>query len=159
MARAIPIESLPPETVREALAYITENLREADKAEIAATSEGDPGELLKAGLEASTLAWLILDRTGLPIGFMGAAPSGVPGVGLPWMVGTDGILSEALSVARQTRHYVELMQDEYPVLTNFIDARNEVSLAWLYHAGFHLIDADTAYGPEKRLFFQFSRTR
>lgn len=159
MAKAIPIESLPRETVREALEYISENLREADRAELRASSIGDPEELISAGVEASSQCWLILDRTGLPIGVMGVAPSGAPGVGLPWMLGTDGVLREGHSIGRQTRHYVDLMQAEYPVLTNFIDARNEVSLAWLYRAGFHLIDADPAYGPEERLFFQFSRTR
>lgn len=141
------------------MSFIADNLREADLAEVRATVEGDPVEIVKASVAASTKAWLLLDRTGLPMGAMGAAPSGLPTVGLPWMVGTIGLEAEGLAVGRQTRIHVAEMHEDYRVLTNFVDARNDVSIDWLLWAGFHLIDADPRHGPEARLFLQFSKSR
>lgn len=158
-ASTVPLARLPEDTIEDALAFIGGNLREADLAEVRATLEGDPTEIIKASAAASSKAWLLLDRTGLPMGVMGAASSGLPDVGLPWMVGTDAMLLEGLAVGRQTRDHVSEMHEDYRVLTNFVDARNDVSIDWLLWAGFHLIDADPRHGPEERLFLQFSKSR
>ncbi|MCR5870678.1 MULTISPECIES: hypothetical protein [unclassified Sphingomonas] len=142
----------------DALTYIGENLRKEDLDEVKASTEGDPVETLKASWAASDRSWLILDRTGLPIGAFGVAPAPTPGVGIVWLLGTSGIEREWIAVARQTRRHLEYMHEDFPVLWNFIDARNELSLQWLLRSGFHLIDADAAYGAERRLFFEFART-
>lgn len=87
------------------------------------------------------------------------APSAHPDIGTPWLVGTSGLEANGLSFARQTRHYVDALHEDYRVLTNFVDARNDAAIDWLLFAGFNLIDAYPRHGPEARLFFQFSRTR
>lgn len=159
MAKATNVATLPDETIGEALAYLSTNLRPADEDEVYAQLNADPYEAMKASLLASSDAWLVTDREGLPIALMGVAPSALPGVGNPWLVGTPGIEEEAISFARQTPRYVEEMHKDYELLTNFVDARNEASIDWLLFAGFSLFDADPRHGPEKRLFFQFTRSR
>lgn len=158
LAKAVPFEHLPQDTLGEAIEFIIENLRPADLDEIRASVPGDPGEIIRASATASVLGWIILDRTGLPIGLFGAADGGLGRVGIPWMVGTPGLEQEAHALARHTRRYVGEMLRTFPVLTNFVDARNTAALDWLLWAGFHLIDADPRHGPEERLFLQFSRT-
>lgn len=157
-ARAVDTSTLPIETITEAVEFIAENLREADRDELRASHGGDPEEVLKESWQASSRSWLILDRTGLPIGIFGVAPAIAAGVGIVWMLGTDGIEAEAFSVARQTRGFVEEMNALYPTLWNFIDARNEVSLEWLLRAGFRIIDVDLQHGVEGRTFLEFART-
>lgn len=157
MARAINTATLPQSTVEDALRFIGENLRAADLKELGEAAEF-PEEVLFESWELSTISWLILDRTGLPIGIMGAAPHMIPGLGIAWMMGTDGVEREALSIARQTRRYVEEMHEQYPVLWNYVDAENELSLRWLEWSGFHIVDADPNHGPEGRLFLEFTRT-
>lgn len=159
MAKAVSLFALPDETVGEVVELIAENLRPADLAEIAAHLGEPPLEVLRASVAASTHAWVILDRRGLPIGLFGAAPALVAGVGVPWMVGTSGITREFVAVARQTARYVEELHEAYPTLTNFIDARNDDAIDWLLRSGFHLIDAAPRFGVERRPFLQFSRTR
>lgn len=159
MAKATPLSVLPDDTIGEAIAYLADNLRPADLDEIHAQLGADADEAMLASLQASSDAWLITDRSHLPIALTGVAPSAVPGVGTPWLVGTPGIRDEASSFARQTRRYVEEMHKDYRVLTNFVDARNTEAIDWLLFAGFNLIDADPRHGPEERLFLQFSRTR
>ncbi|WP_139375709.1 hypothetical protein [Sphingopyxis flava] len=158
-ARAVPFSALPDDTLAEAIRYVGENLREADVAEIRATMVGDPAEILQASAMGSTLGWVMVNATGLPVALFGVAPHGIPGVGVPWMVATPEALKERLSWARQTRRHVDEMLEVFPTLTNHIDARNDASLDWLLWAGFDLIDAKSNHGPEGRLFLQFMKAR
>lgn len=158
-AKAVRTSTIEPATVVDALEFIAENLRTADRAEIRATSGLSPEDSLMASYHLSTSSYLILDRLSTPIGAMGAAPSLIEDVGIIWMLGTDGIEREALSIARQTVRYVEELHTDYPVLWNYIDARNELSMRWLDASGFSIADVLPSHGPEHRPFFQFVRHR
>jgi hypothetical protein len=158
-ARTVPFTSLPDDTLTDIVRYIGENLREADRAEITATMAGDPVDILTGSVATSTLGWVMLDRTSAPVALLGVAPQGLPGVGAPWLIGANGIEREAVALARQTGVHVDQMLQQYPVLTNHLDARNELALNWLLWSGFDLIDAKTDYGPEGRLFLQFMKAR
>ncbi len=160
MIQVIDTRTLSPDVVEDALLYIADNLREDDLAEARATfgRRTDIPAMLLESWQGSTHAWLILDRTGLPVSVFGVAPHLVEGVGLAWMVGTDGMLPEAIHIARHTPEYLAQMQDAYPALWANVDARNEVSMRWLEWAGFKILDANPFYGPEERLFIEFIRT-
>lgn len=159
MVRAVDTLTLDHDTIREAFEFIAENLRKEDLDEVRATiGDRDPFWGIFESYEASTATWLILDDTGLPIGVFGVSSHMVPKVGVAWMLGTPGILKNAHSVARQTRQYVGEMQDLYPILWANVDGRNELSMRWLEWSGFKLMDADANFGPENRLFLQYTRT-
>jgi hypothetical protein len=160
MARAVDMATLDDDTIRESLEYIAANLRGADRAELQATNadEPDPFWRLIESWDASVASWLIVDGSGLPIGLFGVAAHTVPNLGVAWMMGTDGLEREALSVARQTRQYVEELHRFFPVLWANVDARNKLSMKWLEWAGFSIHDAHPNFGPERRLFYQFLRT-
>jgi hypothetical protein len=159
-ARAVDTATLPDDTIREAIEFIAANLRAADLDEVRATvGDVEPFWAIFESWEASVASWLIVDGTGLPIGIFGVAPHVVPKVGLVWLLGTDGLVSAGLTVARQTKHFVAEMGALYPALSAHVDARNTLSTRWLSWAGFNVIDADPAFGPEKRLFYHFVRTR
>lgn len=160
MAKAVNTATLDHDTVREALEFIAQGLRPADRAEMAATigNAEDPFWPLFESWENSVASWLILDRTGLPIGIFGVATHGLPKLGMAWLMGTDGIEREALSIARQTPQFVAEMQTLFPILWADVDARNELSMRWLEWSGFQLTDANPAYGPEERLFIRYTRT-
>jgi hypothetical protein len=80
MARAIDTATLPDDTVREALEFISGALRPADLAEVQATigADQDPFWALFESWEASAASWLIVDDTGLPIGIFGVSPISSP---------------------------------------------------------------------------------
>jgi len=157
-ARAVDTSTIETSVAEEAVRHIALNLRDADREELRASHGGDPVEVLISSWQHSTRSWFVLDRTGLPVAVFGVAPGYAPGVGIVWLMGTSGLEREAFALARQTVSYVEQMHEAYPVLWNYIDARNELALRWLGWAGFSLVDADPEHGPERRLFFEFTRT-
>jgi ribosomal protein S18 acetylase RimI-like enzyme len=50
------------------------------------------------------------------------------------------------------------MQDLFPVLVNYIDARNVDAIGWLQSLGFTVEDA-LPHGPDRLPFHKFSRSR
>ena len=78
----------------------------------------------------------------------GAPPPPLPGLGIVWMLGTDAIQTEAMGIARRTRRYFDELNAAYPILWNYIDARNAVSLRWLRWGGFKLLK-HVSFGPHQ----------
>lgn len=148
-----------PADVAEAWAdHIADHLRDSDVEEVAASSGLSPHSALHTSLALSTHAYCIeSDRVG-PVALFGAAPHPLPEVGIAWMLGTDGIRLEARHIARHTRRYLDELNAAYPILWNYIDARNELSMRWLRWGGFELL-GDHRVGPEGLLFHTFARTQ
>jgi hypothetical protein len=71
------------------------------------------------------------------------------------MLGSDAIQAEALGIARRTRRYFDELNEPYPILWNYIDDRNKVSMKWLEWGGFKLL-APADFGGH--LFHIFART-
>lgn len=145
-------------TVRAArladIAYVAENMREADRAEVWASSHAMPGKALTESLRVSTAAWTGLydDR---PVCMFGVSPLNmVAGIGSPWLLGTDELLHRRAAFLRRCRPYVARMLRVYPKLVNHVDDRNEASKRWLRWLGFTLCEPEP-YGPDRRLFRPF----
>lgn len=154
------LRETPWETVGPWLDHIAANMRQSDVEEVRASSAIPVAEILPRSVSISSHGWIVTsDKTGEPILVMGAAPLVLPRVGAAWMLGTDGIKDEAFSVARHTRRYVDEMMEDYDLLWNYIDARNEVSMRWLKRAGFRLVSAHPLHGLERRAFYSFARSK
>lgn len=156
-ATAIPIHNLPDDTVGEALDHIAANLREADRREVLATLPGPIPDLVAATVAMSLKSWLAVDENMTPIAVLGVAPSDEPMVGIPWLLTTDAVRNCATSFGRQTARYVAEMHELFPILTNFVDVRNEDAITWLRWAGFEIVDVDPHYGTAGEPFLQFQR--
>ncbi len=140
------------------LLQIADNLRQSDLDEIEAMSGLDPRDVLLQSFHLSSHCFLIKDRDGQPIAVYGAAPYPLDGVGIVWMLGTDGIEREALSIAKATRATFELLNEAYPLaLWNYIDDRNKPSMRWLEWGGFKVI-ATKQMGLQGLTFHLFSRS-
>lgn len=109
-------------------------LREADTLELQA-SLGVTGPLAIAEcLIHSERTWVGIDDGDIICVFgLGAVP---PDVGIPWMLGTEGIDKVALTFLKESREIVKLMLDYYPYLTNLVDARHTKAIRWLKWLGF-----------------------
>jgi hypothetical protein len=137
------------------LDQLTPKLRKDDLDEIEAMGATSPERALRDSLSLSTHGYAILSSRVGVIAMFGAAPSPLPGVGIVWMLGSDDIQTEALGIARRTRRYFDELNKPYPVLWNYIDDRNKVSMRWLEWGGFKLL-RETRFGPH--LFHIFART-
>jgi hypothetical protein len=145
-----------PDLLAGDLEKLAESLRVSDLAEIQATSEMAPLDALRVSVGVSDMAWLVFWK-GEPVCVFGVAPTPTPGIGSVWMMGTPGMDRAALAILRRTAPYLRQMHERYPLLWNYIDARNERSMAWLEWAGFRLTEAHPQHGREGRLFFTFAR--
>lgn len=155
MATAIDCGAADPAWVAASVAHIGHYMRQQDLDELASMHDIAPELVLSQSLLLSSHAW-IAEHKGEPVAIFGAAPSPLPGVGIVWLLGTDKITEAGRSIARQTPHYVEQMQRAYPVLWNYIDARNSVSMRWLRWGGFKLVGDYTS--PKGHPFHIFART-
>lgn len=138
--------------------HIAANMRQSDLDEVRASSALEPHEVLRESLGLSSHAYCVESDTLGPVALFGAAPHPLPGVGIVWMLGTDGVRTEAYSIARQTRRYFDELNEAYWMLWNYIDGRNDISMRWLKWGGFKLLEEHPNHGPEGRPFFTFART-
>lgn len=149
------LRHVEPDVVEAWADHITRNMRAQDIEEIEASGSVPPDEAVMASLALSSHGYCVVDRVGEPCAMFGAAPHPLPGVGVAWMLGTDGIRREAQSIARQTPLYIEQLHTAYSVLWNYIDARNSISKRWLRWGGFELLK-DVELGGHH--FHIFART-
>ena len=45
----------------------------------------------------------------------------------------------------------------YPILFNFVDARNTTHVKWIKYMGFSIIQEHATFGVEGRLFYEFAK--
>ena len=130
-------------------------LRIADELEVRAASGISGYEALCKSLNISTIAWtFFLD--GVPAGMGGvASASMLSRVGVPWMMGTDVIRTARVEFVRTSKRYLCMIQSQYDVLHNWVDARNEESKRWLIRLGFNLSPAEP-YGVAGAPFHYFA---
>lgn len=144
-------------SVRDAQAddaeWLACGLRERDRQEVLAAN--GPGVLaaLYGAIEASKgMCWAAEGER--PVMVLGCAPV-VPGVGSPWLLGTDEVAEYPRALTRIAKRHIAIMRATYPVLLNYVDERNADSVGWLRLLGF-TVDPPTPYGIEGRPFHRFT---
>lgn len=106
-------------------------LRQADINEIMAVtgpSEKTPNELI---LESITGHCRLGFADDVPFAVYGACPAEIPQVGIVWAVGTDLVSKGGLDLVGWGVRAVDTLFLLYPMLTNFVDARNQAHIRWL----------------------------
>lgn len=133
---------------------VAANMREADRAEVWASSHATPERAIREALRVSTAAWVGY-YDGRPVCVFGVAPLNmVAGIGSPWLLGTDELVERPAAFLRRCRPYVARMLAVYPKLVNHVDDRNEASKRWLSWLGFTLCEPEP-YGPDRVPFRPF----
>jgi hypothetical protein len=141
-----------PEDVGAWADHISQNLRRCDRDEVEAMAAVPPADAVRVSVELSSHGYVVLDGTGQPIAMFGAAPHPLPGVGVVWMLGTDGMNRARTAIARATRRYFDELNAAYRVLFNYIDNRNTRSLRWLKWGGFGFLGDWTINGHPFHIF-------
>ena len=147
------------ESVLPDVAYVARHLREADRQEIMAGSGEEPLSVLLRGFLESQPCYTIVSNEGVPIGLFGVVPSYDPMVGGCWAVMTDEIRTIRIEFLRKCGDVIEQLNEKWPILFNYVDARNELHIKWLRAMGFTFIKVHQEHGVEKRPFIEFVRVR
>jgi ribosomal protein S18 acetylase RimI-like enzyme len=119
----------------EHIAPIAENMREWDRAEVAAMGR-TPRQALWLGLKASTDCYTAL-VDGRPQAMLGLVPKNVlEGEGCPWMLGTDAIYANPRGTLTLSRKVIGIWRDSLPRLQNLVAAGNDRAIRYLRRLGF-----------------------
>lgn len=144
------------QTVPKDVDSLAPRLRQADIDEIRAASGLDPETALTLSRQVSSMCFTVFGD-GKQIAMFGVRPEENPSIGRIWMLGSEEIHDHRFGFLRRSKSWVDFLQDRYPILYNYIDARNSVHIRWLHWLGFSFINEEHNYGFEQRLFYQFVR--
>lgn len=137
-------------------AFVAVNARAADRAEFLASSGRSAEQVVDEALVGAWRSWTGW-AGGEPVCVFGVTPwSWTAGVGIPWMVGTEGLDRAARSLLRTSRPAIDLMHARFPELVNYVDARNVRAIRWLWWLGFTLGPPEP-HGVAGLPFHRFSR--
>lgn len=141
---------------REDAFILGPEMRPEDATEVMAAGGKFPTEALLVGIEASTECYTMVAGDKI-LCIFGVLREENPSIGRIWMLGSSHIHSHKFEFLRISKEWVASFQESYPILYNFIDARNTVHIRWLNWLGFIFISEHPDYGFENRLFYQFIR--
>ncbi len=146
-------------TVTDAHKLATD-LRPEDEAEILAMTGQDPLEALLHGVQHSDIPLAIEDEEERTIGLFGVVTvQENPRVGTVWLLASPRLLTHWRKLARESKRWVESIQQHYDVLFNLVDERNTVHIRWLQWCGFTFIQRHPEFGVENRPFIEFVRIK
>lgn len=87
-------------------------------------------------MEHSDALCLTIKVDGEAAAMFGVCPSTEEGVGIVWMVGTNLMFEAKRELVEDAPLWMDMFNKVFPVLTNYVDSRNTVSIAWLRKMGF-----------------------
>ena len=147
-----------PASLEHAL-QLAPRLRKGDLAEIKAASGLEPEDALVLSLAMAPKSWAWLYR-GRVMAIFGVGPHPYKaGVGIPWLLGTKAAERHKMFFLRNSRRIIDEMLDEFPVMENYVDARNTTSIQWLHWCGFVLAEVVPFYGVQRLPFIRFGIAR
>lgn len=148
-------------SIPEDVDWVGPRLREADKAEVLATSGRDPVECLRESMLISAPALTLVATSGHPMAMCGVAPTEDPMVGSCWLLGTDELVHplHRKRFILEAPQWFDALNVRYPLLFNYVDARNTAHIRWLKFAGAVFLRRVEEYGVERLPFYEFVRVR
>jgi hypothetical protein len=133
----LPLNLIP--AVPEHIDIVAAGARELDIEEIFASSGQSVRECLEFGFANSLYVSAIVSGEE-PVALMGVTP--YEGFGLPWLIATEKAARFPIQFLKISRHYVITVQEQFPVMLNYVDDRHTKSIHYLKAVGF------TVYDPE-----------
>lgn len=130
-------------------------LREEDVAECKAHSNIDGETALILGVKYSHLPIGIYLDDNKCIAIVGVVPE-KKNFGRVWLLASEE-LKEVLSYRfiKNTKKVCELLNKSFPILYNYVDARNDLHIKWLKWVGFTFINKHEKFGYEQKPFYEF----
>lgn len=142
-----------PETVP----LLIEQMRELDRAEVAAASGTAFKRLFEQAIDLSYEPGEAWAADGRLVCMFGVVPlSLMSDTCVVWFVGTDAVGELGIETTRKTKQYLDFCAQRYPKMFNYVDARNTPSILWLKRLGF-AIEPAAPYGRAGLPFHRFHK--
>lgn len=143
------------------IAYVAQNLREADRREACRITNSDNAvRAVRDSVANSRFTLVGLESGTTPVAIAGVSHSDAyPYAGIPWLVGTDRISKKPVQFLRKARSVLAQMFEisGYEIFYNVVDAENDVHQQWLRWVGASFADDPIQINGYD--FFQFTIRR
>ena len=137
------------------IAYIADNMRDADAAEVMAMSGSSPLNSLLQGVRRSEYKSVITINDE-PCAVLGLKLCGLlSDRAVPWMLGTDLVVENKRLFITETAKVIEQMVKIRPLLYNYTHYDNKVIIRWLKYCGFN-VHKPVPMGINNELFCKFT---
>lgn len=138
-----------PATIRDGL-LVAKNLRKEDREEM--EGMGLNPLHLPFGVATSAQSIAFFSRDDEIAGVAGVVEV-EEGVGQIWMLCTDVIQKEPVTLVRNAKRWIKMIEPNYRLLWNLADARNHVHHKLLKHLGFQALRA-VPIGADQRPYYE-----
>ena len=138
--------------------YLAENLREADKAEVYASSGHTAQEALEEAFGVPNDGIWVGVYKGKPEIIFGVTKAH-EGLGFPWMLCTDKLKESPKEFIQKCKRWVKGFSLQTPTMVNFVHAENTLHIRWLKWCGFDFVKLHDTYGFSKEPFWEFQMIR
>ncbi|HAI44454.1 MAG TPA: hypothetical protein DCM40_43315 [Maribacter sp.] len=138
---------------------VASNMRQEDIEEIYAYSGADPKSSLIYCYFGSQPCMTMVGRKGNIMGMYGVIPVR-KNMGKIWMLGHRTMTTDYKDVRAFLRNSpIELdkFKMNFPILFNYVDARNTTHVKWIKYMGFSIIKEHATFGYEGRPFYEFAK--
>jgi len=140
--------------------FVGEYLRETDRKELSALGHRDHLSTVLTSRVISRDCFAVVRRsTSQPVALFGVASHQLQvGVGIPWLLATDGLEELWKSFAAQSPYWVRRLMAGYEVLSNVVWEKNKLAIRWLKWLGFSF-PGHTLQGlhGERFLYFELKK--
>lgn len=92
-----------------------------------------------------------------PIAFFGVSAGLIPQAASVWLLGSEALFSYRRELVSLPRGVLHGFHRSYPLLFNYVDARNTAHIRWLRHLGFSFLRRIESYGVGGLPFYEFAR--
>lgn len=134
---------------------LARDMRLSDRREVWASNKRTPHRAVMTSLRWSAESWTGMADDRVVCMFGVSIETVLGDTGVPWMLATDELTDHSRAFIRMSRSYVADIRARYPVLVNYVDARNTVAIKWLRALGFAIMSTPRPYGPFRLPFYRF----
>ena len=132
-------------------------IRLADVEEVYAIAKIGMHQALTMSFHDSLEVNSIVAPDGEVIGMFGVTDSQDPLLFSVWMLCSDRLPEISRPFLRQSKEWVKKKNASYPILYNYVDARNTKAIQWLKYLGFVFVQRMDNFGFGRKTFYEFVR--
>lgn len=154
-----PLTVLIRRSVARDAADLAPRLRPDDAREVLAAGSPSSLHALSGGYIHSTHCLTVTDEDDVPQIMFGVC--GVKGedLGYIWLLGSDFLDKHPVHFLRLTPKWLDAFHADFPLLGNYVDARNTLHIKCLKWFGFSFLRRALGSGPGNPPFLEFARLK
>jgi len=139
----------------EAIRFIADTMREADRVEVMAASGRTPFDALQLSVDRSSFV-AVVEADGVPVTILGLVVHDIlSGSGVPWLLSSEHALKHKRQFLELSPPVIQEMLTICPKLVNYVHSENRLSIRWLTWLGF-TIEEPKPIGAHGEMFHRFS---